>query len=245
MHLLDPRPLLPPGLVVDAIETWADRVVILVHAPEAPRRCPACGVPTNRLHSRYDRRLLNLPSRGRAVDLLLQLRRLRCLTAGCPRQTFVEPLPTEVARRSGRRTARLDGLVWHFGVTLGGRPAAGLAQRLMLPVGKDTLLRVVRRQAPVAAGPIRALGIDAWRPPHLPQLDQSRLAGDRLPGGGAGAGHRGSRGDRARDGAHHAGRADLDGAARPGGGGGHPGGRQAAGASPAISRRLTGAAAHE
>ena len=65
----------------------------------------------NRLHSRYERRLLDLPSHGRAVELLLQLRRLRCLAAGCPRQTFAEPLPLEVARRSGRRTARLDGLV--------------------------------------------------------------------------------------------------------------------------------------
>jgi transposase len=162
MRLLDPRPLLPPGLIVDAIEPVADRVVILVHAPEAPRPCPACGEPTNRLHSRYERRLLDLPSHGRAVELLLQLRRLRCLAAGCSRQTFAEPLPTEVARRSGRRTARLDGLVGHLGVALGGRPAAGLAQRLMLPVGKDTLLRVVRRQAPKAAGPIRTLGIDEW-----------------------------------------------------------------------------------
>jgi hypothetical protein len=32
----------------------------------------------------------------------------------------------------------------------------------MLPVGKDTLLRVVRRQAPAEAGPIRTLGIDEW-----------------------------------------------------------------------------------
>jgi hypothetical protein len=62
----------------------------------------------------------------------------RCLAAGCPQQTFAEPLPTEVARRFGRRTARLDGLVGHLGVALSGRPAAGVAQRLMLPVGKDT-----------------------------------------------------------------------------------------------------------
>lgn len=161
MHLLDPRPLLPPGLVVDVIEPVADRIVILVHAVEAPRPCPACGESSNRLHSRYARRLLDLPSHGRAVELHLQLRRLRCLAAGCPRQTFVEPLLPEVARRSGRRTARLDGLVGHLGVALGGRPAAGLAQRLMLPVSKDTLLRVVRCQAP-AAGNVHALGIDEW-----------------------------------------------------------------------------------
>ena len=90
MHLLDPRPLLPPGLAVDQIEVGPDRVVILVHAAEAMRCCPACGAPSNRVHSRYERRLLDLPSHGRIVELRLQVRRLRCLAASCPRRTFAE-----------------------------------------------------------------------------------------------------------------------------------------------------------
>ena len=162
MHLLDPCPLLPPGLVEDAIKTASDRVVIFVHAPEASRCCPVCGEPSNRMDSRYQRRLLHLPSHGRAVELLLQVRRLRCLAASCPRQTFAEPLPIEFARRSGRRTSRQDGLVQYLGIALGGRPGAGLARRLILPVGKDTLLHALRRDAPARTGPVRALGIDEW-----------------------------------------------------------------------------------
>jgi transposase len=162
MHLLDPRPLLPPGLAVDQVEVRSDRVIIFAHAPQAFCCCPACGEPSNRLHSRYERQLLDLPSHGRIVELRLQVRRLRCLAAKCPRRTFAEPLPVEVARRSGRRTTRLDGLTQHLGVALGGRPGAGLARRLMLPVGKDTLLRLVRRQTPAGAGKVRALGIDEW-----------------------------------------------------------------------------------
>jgi hypothetical protein len=45
-----------------------------------------------------------------------------------------------------RRTARLEHIVHHLGLALGGRPAAGFARRLMVPVSKDTLLRVVRRR---------------------------------------------------------------------------------------------------
>lgn len=162
MRLLDPRRLLPPGLVVDAIEPVADRVVILVHAPAAPRPCPACGEPTNRLHSRYERRLLDLPSHGVPLN---------CSCNGAAFGVWRlaargRPSPSRCRPRSrgdpDGRTARLDGLVERLGVALGGRPTAGLARRLMLPVGKDTLLRVVRRQAPEAAGPIRALGIDEW-----------------------------------------------------------------------------------
>ena len=55
-----------------------------------------------------------------------------------PEADLRQAAAVEVARRSGRRTARLDGLIQHLGVALGGRPGAGRARRLMLPVGKDT-----------------------------------------------------------------------------------------------------------
>ena len=46
--------------------------------------------------------------------------------------------------------------------------AAGFAKRLMLPVSKDTLLRVVRRRSRPPSDPLRVIGIDdwAWRRNH-------------------------------------------------------------------------------
>ena len=69
---------------------------------------------------------------------------------------------------SARRTARLDCVVHHLGLALGGRPAAGFARRLMLPVSNDTLLRVVRRRTRVPSDSLRVIGIDdwAWRRNH-------------------------------------------------------------------------------
>ena len=61
-----------------------------------------------------------------------------------------------------RHTTRLDEMVHHLGLTLGGRPAASLAQRLQLPVSNDTLLRVVRRRGTPAFAPPQAIGIDDW-----------------------------------------------------------------------------------
>jgi hypothetical protein len=99
------------------------------------------------VHSRYERRLLDLPSHGRAVHLRVAVRRFRCATRGCRRRTFAERLDPRVAGRSARHTFRLEAIVHHLGIALGGRPAAALARRLMLPVSRDTLLRVVRRPA--------------------------------------------------------------------------------------------------
>ncbi len=69
---------------------------------------------------------------------------------------------------SARGTARLDSIVHHLGLALGGRPAAGFARRLMLPVSKDTLLRVVRRRSRSPGDPLKVIGIDdwAWRRNH-------------------------------------------------------------------------------
>jgi hypothetical protein len=72
-------------------------------------------------------------------------RRFRCDIL-CGRRIFTERFVTALWRR-GRRTARLDLVVYHLGLALGGRPAASFARRLMLPVSNDTLLRVVRRRS--------------------------------------------------------------------------------------------------
>jgi hypothetical protein len=50
-----------------------------------------------------------------------------------------------------RRTSRFEAIVHHLGIALGGRPAAALARRLMLPISKDTLLRTVCRHAALAS----------------------------------------------------------------------------------------------
>jgi hypothetical protein len=52
----------------------------------------------------------------------------------------------DVLPTRSRRSARLECIVHHLGLALGGRPAAGFAKRLMLPVSNDTPLRVVRRR---------------------------------------------------------------------------------------------------
>ena len=69
-------------------------------------------------------------------------------------------LMSAIAR--ARRTARLECIVHHLGLALGGRPAASFAKRLMLPVSDDTLLRVVRRRGCPSHPAPTVIGIDDW-----------------------------------------------------------------------------------
>ncbi len=156
----------PAGLAITAVTTEADRLMVVVRPIALDAACTDCGQRSAQVHSRYERRLLDLPSHGRAVHLRVQVRRFRCRNVGCPRRIFGEPLDDGIAPKGARRTSRLEGIVHHLGIALGGRPAARLARRLMLPVSRDTLLRVMRRRAlPPGSKPVQVVGVDdfAWK----------------------------------------------------------------------------------
>ena len=90
--------------------------------------------------------MTDLPLSGRIVQLVVTARLFRYDVVLCGRQIFTERFAEGVLAPSVRRT-RLDCIVHHLGLALGGRPAAGFAKRLMFPVSKDTLLRLVTRNS--------------------------------------------------------------------------------------------------
>ncbi|MGY3132263.1 transposase [Bradyrhizobium sp. USDA 4501] len=154
--------LVPSGFVVESAYFEGDKAVIAVRASGSVGLCPSCGTVSRRVHSRYRRRVTDLPLSGRIVQLLVIARRFRCDAVLCGRQIFTERFAEGVLAPSARRTARMESIVHHLGLALGGRLAAGFAKRLMLPVSKDTLLRVVRRRSRPSADALRVIGIDDW-----------------------------------------------------------------------------------
>jgi transposase len=159
---LRPSALVPPGFeVVSAVGDGAMTVITVRYSRRASP-CPGCGARSERVHSRYLRRLTDLPLAGRPVRLVVVARRFRCDAALCGRRIFTERFSDGVLAPWARRTGRLDHVAHHLGVALGGRPAASFARRLMLPVSNDTLLRVVRRRGCPAFTPPTVIGIDDW-----------------------------------------------------------------------------------
>jgi transposase len=160
--------LVPAGFVVESAFYEADKAVFTVRQPSGFGLCPSCGTVSRRVHSYYRRRVTDLPLSGRIVQLVVIARRFRCDAVLCGRQIFTERFPEGILAKSARRTTRLDCIVHHLGLALGGRPAAMFAKRLMLPVSNDTLLRVVRRCSRPPSDPLKVVGIDdwAWRRNH-------------------------------------------------------------------------------
>lgn len=154
--------LTPAGLAVDSVEIGAAKIIVMARPRTKMATCPECGAVSGRIHSRYRRRLIDLPAHGRMVEINVETRRFRCVGTGCRRRIFVQRLGDAVALPSARRTVRMDGIVHRLGIALGGRPGHNLASRLAIPVSKDTLLRTVRRRAARPRDSLRAVGIDDW-----------------------------------------------------------------------------------
>ncbi len=153
--------LLPAGLIVDRVVVDPDRITVAVRVRGAAGSCPLCRRPSRRVHSRYVRRLGDLPWQGRVGQLDLQVRRFRCPAPECPRRVFAERLPA-VALPRVRRTTRLAEAQCRVAFSVGGEAGARLASRLAMPVSGDTLLRLIRT-APLPAVPTpRVIGIDDW-----------------------------------------------------------------------------------
>ena len=124
-----PAALLPPGLIIEQVRLQDGEVSAVAPSREAMSRCPDCGVPSRRVHSRYLRSLSDLSAHGRRVRIESTVRRFRCGNDGCPRAIFAERFGDDIVAPYARCTARLQTIVHHLGLALGGRPGQGLARR--------------------------------------------------------------------------------------------------------------------
>lgn len=154
--------LIPTGLIVDSVVQDGEAIIVTAHAGAQMAMCPLCYSPSQRVHSRYIRQVSDLPCSGRGVCLRVVARRFCCKAPHCRRRIFAERFDETVFAERSRRTRRLECVVHHLGLALGGRPAADFARRLMLPVSNDTVLRVVRRRALPRTEPLTVVGVDDW-----------------------------------------------------------------------------------
>jgi len=160
---LDPLAFLPhlDGFRLDAYTATAERITLRVAATTATARCPACQLPSRRIHSRSLRAVADVAWGGVPVTLRGQVRRFFCGNSACPRRIFAEPLP-QLVDRYARRTRALRVALQRIGLALGGAAGARLAGTLGPPVGRTALLDLLRAVPPPTEEPPRIVGIDEW-----------------------------------------------------------------------------------
>lgn len=74
--------LTPAGLALDGVEIGAAKIIVMARPSTKMATCPECGAVSGRIHSRYRRRLVDLPAHGRIVEINVETRRFRCVGSG-------------------------------------------------------------------------------------------------------------------------------------------------------------------
>lgn len=151
----------PTCLRLERVVSSATSLTLVVRTTAPAAACPACGMTSRRVHSRYVRWVADLPWHGVAVRLELHTRKFFCSGPDCPRRVFTERLPRVVAPHA-RRTRRLNDALTLLAFALGGEAGARAAAGLGMAAGADTLLTRIRRAAlPEHPTPL-VLGVDDW-----------------------------------------------------------------------------------
>lgn len=151
----------PKAVRILLVQPSDDSITLLLKTISLTSLCPCCQHPSSRIHSRYTRRLADLPWHGIAVHLRLRTRKFFCDQPSCPRRIFCERIPS-VAASYSRHTTRLNRLLELIGFVIGGQPGARYAKKMALKVSPDTLLRRVRRAARPTYNTPKVLGVDDW-----------------------------------------------------------------------------------
>lgn len=106
----------PKALALDNIAVREGIITFPIRTTAAIAACPDCGCCSERVHSRYQRTLQDLPWQGNSVRFFLTVRRFFCGNAACTRKIFAEtpvmPLYPDTGsngKKSRARNASLNG----------------------------------------------------------------------------------------------------------------------------------------
>jgi transposase len=153
-HLADVR--------VEHVFTMGRAVHIQARTCSSCAACPGCGAMSSRVHSRYERRLLDTAAGGQEVLVCLTVRRFFCRTHACPKVTFAEQV-SGLTSRHARRTDGLTGVLQAVALALGGRAGARLSGWLAAEVSRMTMIRLIRALPdPARSTAPRVLGVDEF-----------------------------------------------------------------------------------
>ena len=100
----------PEMLVVEGVNESDAAIIIQVRSNAMPS-CPACAGSIVSYHSRYERRIRDLPWQGQPVELHVQVRRFRCRNRAeislCLSSRGADSDAVKSARASASRSRRL------------------------------------------------------------------------------------------------------------------------------------------
>jgi transposase len=162
--MIIPQFILPDNvqLKANALSILADAIIINASVCQYGSICPVCHKSSNRIHSKYVRKLSDLPISGSQARIELTARKYFCDNALCTRKIFTERFDCEIMPYN-RRLIRSNDLLVRMALELGGNMGSKISNYVKIPVSASTMLRIIKKlhiaDKPVTSG---IIGVDDW-----------------------------------------------------------------------------------
>ena len=128
------------GLHIERVTASANGLLVEIISSSLKACCPLCNGQAERIHSRYTRRVADLPCAGQHVTLLLTVRKFFCPNPNCLRTIFAEQFP-DLVPSYARLTNRLRDALVALGLATCGELTSRLAPKLGMRVKISAGLR--------------------------------------------------------------------------------------------------------
>jgi transposase len=137
---------------------------VRVNSNRVSSSCPCCSTPSHAIHSYYRRKPWEIPCAGKAIRLVLTVRKFFCHVDICPQKIFTERLPGFL-EPSSRLTTRLRAIVQAIGVAFNAQGGARLGRQLGIMLSRTTFLHSLLHLPNQTLGHVTHIGIDdfAWK----------------------------------------------------------------------------------
>jgi len=135
--------MLDKNLKYEGYKIKDDEIHIQVKSKKKTLNCPECGEKTKKIHSRYIRRVQDLPIGDKKVYIKIASRKMSCRNAKCLRKTFAESYGFVDA--NGVKTRRLEAEIVSIGMNMSSQAAAELLNSSTAKICGRTVRNLIKK----------------------------------------------------------------------------------------------------
>ena len=135
--------MLTPDLKYIKHEIHEDTIFIHVKSKRKDAHCPYCGKLSNKVHSKYIRKLQDLPIQGKKVKLLMIRNKYFCKNVECSKGTFAEKF--DFFGDKSTMTNRLEEEILRVSLTQSSVSASRYLKAGTADVSKSTICNLLKK----------------------------------------------------------------------------------------------------
>lgn len=150
-----------PGVVFYDSVISDNLILLSARLKDKTAKCICCGKRSKSVHSSYMRKLTDLAVVGRAVKIILKVRKFRCRYSNCTQTVFSEQhLP--LTRKHSRLTDRTSHFLQKLLIEVSSRKGEYISELLSIKQSSSTCLRIVKSIEMPHFQELTTIGIDDW-----------------------------------------------------------------------------------